>query len=103
MDWNTDPPSNFAGISKPLSAKPPLEQVYSTSAKHGSEGRTPLAQTLCLQKVKQSNSSSFFEFSQQVLTLFGLGFFGVPGPGGLQKPSLHKSKSIDAIDMKLGG
>ena len=42
-----------------------------------------------------------------MLTLFGLGFFGVPGPGGggggLQKFPLHKSKSIDAIDMKLGG
>ena len=40
------------------------------------------------------------------LTLFGLGFFGVPEPGrgGLQKPPpLHKSESIDAIDMKLGG
>ena len=41
------------------------------------------------------------------LILFGLGFFGVPGPGGggggLQMPSLHKSESIDAIDMKLGG
>ena len=23
--------------------------------------------------------------------------------GGLQKPHLHKSESIDAIDMKLGG
>ena len=31
--------------------------------------------------------------------------FGVPWPGGggLQKPPLHKSGSIDAIDMKLGG
>ena len=41
------------------------------------------------------------------LTLFGLGFFGVPGPGGggrgLQSPPppLNKSESIDAIDMKL--
>ena len=25
------------------------------------------------------------------------------GGGGLQKPPLHKSESIDAIDMKLGG
>ena len=33
-----------------------------------------------------------------VLTLFGLGSFGVPGLGGL-----HKSESIDAIDLKLGG
>ena len=43
---------------------------------------------------------------QMVLTLFPLGFLGVPGPGGgggLQKPHLHKSKSIDAIVMKLGG
>ena len=39
-----------------------------------------------------------------ILTLFCLGFFGVPGPGGgLQKSPLHKSESIDAIDMKLGG
>ena len=42
------------------------------------------------------------------INLLGLGFFGVPGPGrggggGLQKPPLHKSESIDAIDMKLGG
>ena len=42
------------------------------------------------------------------LTLFGLGIFGVPGPGGgggggLQKPPLHKSDSIDAIDKKLVG
>ena len=42
------------------------------------------------------------------LTLFRLGFFGVPGPkggGGVQKPPplLHKSESVDAIDMKLGG
>ena len=45
-----------------------------------------------------------------VLTLFGLGFFGVPGPGGggggggsKAPPPLHKSENIDAIDMKLGG
>ena len=47
-----------------------------------------------------------------MLTLFRLGFFGVPGPGGgggggggggLQKKPLHKSESIDAINMKLGG
>ena len=42
------------------------------------------------------------------LTLFGLGFFGVPEPGrgGFKSPPppfLHKSESIDAIDMKLGG
>ena len=39
------------------------------------------------------------------LTLFRLGFFGVPGGGGggASKPPLHKSKSIDAIVMKLGG
>ena len=42
------------------------------------------------------------------LTLFGLDFFGIPGPGGgggasKAPPPLHKSKSIDAIDMKLGG
>ena len=40
------------------------------------------------------------------LTLFGLGFFGVPGPEGASKappPPLHKSESIDAIVMKLGG
>ena len=41
------------------------------------------------------------------LTLFRLDFFGVPGSGegggggGLQKPPLHKSESIDAIVMKL--
>ena len=39
------------------------------------------------------------------LTLFRLGFFGVPGPGGgaSNPPPLHKSESIDAIAMKLGG
>ena len=45
------------------------------------------------------------------LTLFRLGFFGVPGPkggggGGFKSPPpplLHKSESVDAIDMKLGG
>ena len=42
------------------------------------------------------------------LTLFGLGFFGVPGPGGrgggaTKALLLRKSESIDAIDMKLGG
>ena len=40
------------------------------------------------------------------LTLFRLDFFGVPGPGrGASKApsSLHKSESIDAIAMKLGG
>ena len=41
-----------------------------------------------------------------MLTLFPLGFFGVPGPGGggsFKKKNLHKSESIDAINMKLGG
>ena len=40
-----------------------------------------------------------------MLTLFRLGFFGVPGPGGggASKKTLHKSESIDAINMKLGG
>ena len=38
-----------------------------------------------------------------ILTLFGLGFFGVPGPGWAPKVPLHKSESIDAVDMKLGG
>ena len=46
-------------------------------------------------------------WSSEGLTLFGLGFFGVPGPGGggggFKSPLLHKSESIDAIDMKLGG
>ena len=39
------------------------------------------------------------------LTLFRLVIFGVLGPGGASKvpPPLHKSKSIDAIVMKLGG
>ena len=37
-----------------------------------------------------------------ILTLFGLGFFGVPGTGGGGGGGLHKSESIDAIDMKLG-
>ena len=39
------------------------------------------------------------------LTLFGLVFFGVPRPGGggASKAPLHKSESIDAINMKLGG
>ena len=36
-----------------------------------------------------------------VLTLFGLGSFGFPGLGG--GGGLHKSESIDAIDLKLGG
>ena len=40
------------------------------------------------------------------LTLFCLGFFGVPGPGGggggFERPP-YKSESIDAIVMKLGG
>ena len=44
-----------------------------------------------------------------LLTLFRMGIFGVPGPGGgggggFKSPSpLHKSESIDAIVMKLGG
>ena len=46
-------------------------------------------------------------FLKGTLTLFGLGFLGVPGPGGggggAQKSPLNKSESIDAIDMKLGG
>ena len=34
-----------------------------------------------------------------------LEFLGLGGGGGLQKPPppLHKSESVDAIDMKLGG
>ena len=32
-----------------------------------------------------------------------LEFLGLGGGGGLQKPLLHKSESIDAIVMKLGG
>ena len=36
------------------------------------------------------------------LTLFGLGFFGVPGPEGGGGGGGHKSESIDAIDMKFG-
>ena len=51
---------------------------------------------------------AILQFCITALTLFGLGFFGVLGPGGgggLQKPPpfLHKSESIDVIDMKLGG
>ena len=51
-------------------------------------------------------------FLKRTLILFGLGFLGVPRPGdggggwvvgGLQKSPLHKSESINAIDMKLGG
>ena len=41
-----------------------------------------------------------------ILTLFRLGFFGFPGPGGGGGASkagpLHKSESINAIVMKLG-
>ena len=40
-------------------------------------------------------------FCPMPFTLFRLGFFGVPGPGGGR--GLHKSESIDAIVMKLGG
>ena len=53
------------------------------------------------------------DISFQILTLFRLGFFGVPGPdgggggggggGGVQKPPFHKYESIDATAMKLGG
>ena len=43
-------------------------------------------------------------FFELVLTLFGLGFFEVPGPGrGGGGGGEGKSESIDAIDMKLGG
>ena len=44
-----------------------------------------------------------------ILTIFHLGFFGVPGPGvgrgggGFKSHPLHKSKCIDAMVMKLGG
>ena len=45
-----------------------------------------------------------------MLTLFRLGFFEVLGPGGggggkggASKAPIHKSESIDAIVMKLGG
>ena len=41
------------------------------------------------------------------LTLFRLGFFGVPGPGGRggfkSPPPFHKTESIEAIVMKRGG
>ena len=49
---------------------------------------------------------AILQFCITALTLFGLGFLeflGLGGGGGLQKPPLHKSESVDAIDMKLGG
>ena len=68
---------------------------------------TPSPHILCL-FVHGTTIISIFFLVQFALTLFRLGFFGVPGPGrggggGVQKPPLHKSESIDAVVMTLGG
>ena len=56
------------------------------------------------------NNNYIIQLFYFFLTLFRLGFFGVPGPGrggggggGFKSPSSINPKVIDAIVMKLGG
>ena len=54
------------------------------------------------------NNNYIIQLFYVFLTLFRLGFFGVPGPGrgggggGFKSPSSINPKVIDAIVMKLG-